>query len=800
MFVEVSFDLPLLKHFDYQWPTNEAAPLLGVRVIVPFGKNRKCGIVAGCKTVSKRKQVKEIEICLDRQPLFSEELQTLTRWVAQYYHCSWGEVINCALPGGLRVQFTQEFHWLEPPLDFPEVFSPTTVQWLRSHSSWKQMQWNALAPSDEENQMMQTWIYEKKIGITQKISQDRIRPKMERWVRLLVHKPIVAPTRKVTKKIKILRILQQTPEIAWQQIREQVNNPAEVLKQLEQEKIIELFQKRVFRNFLPDTLPEQESFQILNLEQQGVFEQIQQSLEKQQYHTYLLYGVTGSGKTEVYLHAVQKARSLGKNSLVLVPEISLTPQLVNRFRSRFGDQVALLHSGMEDGERYDEWSRIQQGKATIAIGARSAVFAPLDNLGLIVVDEEHDPSYKQAESPRYHGRDVAVYRGYLNQATVLLGSATPSLESYANTEKKKYSLLQLKSRVQQAQLPEVTLINMKHSPRQKGGYFFSQQLIKAICARLQRKEQTILFLNRRGYAPLVQCVSCENTIICPNCSISLVYHQANFRLSCHQCDYAMSFPKFCPDCGDDEPLKLLGTGTEQIEMDLTMIFPQARVLRMDRDNLHGKHALSNMQKKIQDQEIDIVIGTQLVTKGHDFPEVTLVGVLLADLSLNLPDFRAAERTFQLLSQVAGRAGRGQKRGEVLIQTNNPQHHSLSCAEKHDFQRFAALELQHRQKLELPPYNSLLLIVLASPREQNAKNLARILVNNLKTLDGNFHIKGPAEAPIKKINNRFRWFVLVKGNAMGKLRKLVDQVLQQPEKIKTGKNETLIIDIDPYHLM
>ena len=329
--------------------------------------------------------------------------------------------------------------------------------------------------------------------------------------------------------------------------------------------------------------------------------------------------MTGSGKTEVYLHAVRKCLELEKTALVLVPEISLTPQLVNRFRERFGDLVAVLHSGMDDGERFDEWSRIQLGQAKIAIGARSAIFAPLQNLGLVVIDEEHDQSYKQGESPRYQGRDVAVYRAFQEKTTVILGSATPSIESWQNSKTGKYHLLELPSRaLTGAKLPEVELLDLRQQPRQSGCYFFTKELVEALRICLQKKEQAILFLNRRGYAPVVQCPECENTINCDACSLSLVYHQSSEKLCCHQCDHNQKFPKICPNCGTQTAMRLVGTGTEQIEQDLRVVFPDARLLRMDRDTLHGKHALSEMQQKIQSHEVDIVIGTQLVTKGHDF--------------------------------------------------------------------------------------------------------------------------------------------------------------------------------------
>ena len=503
--------------------------------------------------------------------------------------------------------------------------------------------------------------------------------------------------------------------------------------------------------------------------------------------------------------------------MILVPEISLTPQLVNRFRSRFGDHVAILHSGMDDGERFDEWSRVRHGFASIVIGARSAVFSPMKNLGLIVIDEEHDPSYKQGETPRYHGRDVAIFRGYEAGATVLLGSATPSLESSNNVSNGKYELLSLTSRINQALLPEVRLLDMKTVPGQKGSPYFSSELVEALRLCLLKKEQSIVFLNRRGFAPLVRCSKCESTFTCPNCSLSLVYHQVVNQVQCHQCDFVKPLVQRCPECGSDQAPLIIGTGTEQVEENLKMFFPAARILRMDRDTLHGKHALSKMHDRIRRHEVDIIIGTQLVTKGHDFPEVTLVGVILSDLSLNIPDFRASERTFQLLTQVAGRAGRGYKPGKVLIQTHNPRHHSLLCAKGHDTRQFRELELERRQNLRMPPFHSLTLVICSSPHEKRAENLIweiaekiQIFYSNKKNYSNtdqftseiepidSVQVIGPIEAPMKKLRNRFRWQLLLKADNVRAILRLLKQVLETPPS--TRRDELIQIDVDPHHLM
>jgi len=433
-----------------------------------------------------------------------------------------------------------------------------------------------------------------------------------------------------------------------------------------------------------------------------------------------------------------------------------------------------------------------------------------------VIDEEHDPSYKQGESPRYHGRDTAVYRGFEADATVLLGSATPSLESANNVINGKYELLRLPSRIHQAFLPKVRLLDMKTVTRQKGSPYFSSELVEALRQRLLKKEQSIVFLNRRGFAPLVCCSKCESTYTCPNCSLSLVFHHGANQVRCHQCDFVKSLQQICPDCGSNQVPKIIGTGTEQVEENLKMFFPAARILRMDRDTLHGKHALAKMHDLIHRHEIDIVIGTQLITKGHDFPEVTLVGVILSDLSLNIPDFRASERTFQLLTQVAGRAGRGNKPGEVLIQTHNPRHHSLLCAKEHDSIKFRELELEQRQYLRMPPFHSLTMVVCSSPNEVRAENLVREISEKIQTVSSNkntsrtailynnceqfdkVQVIGPIEAPIKKLRNRFRWQLLIKASNVHTLLCLLKQVLEKPPS--TRRDELIQIDVDPHQMM
>ena len=818
MIVEVALNLPLRRSFDYRWPNNLArVPETGLQVLVPFGAQKKGGVVVRVKEKSDFSRLKSVESLVDEEPLFSSEMLKLTKWTSEYYFCAWGETLNSAIPGGLTLRLSTNYTSSSSLLPNLDKLSKATLSLIQTQKTWTQKEWLKCNPVERDHQILRDWITNDNVQTSHLLLGQKAKPKMERWVNLIKNVEVIKPAkRRKSKREQIIQILSENPTVCWSEIQNRVNAPSQALKKLKEEGYIDFFEKRVFRRFIEGELPQIEAFKDLNQQQKLAFDVIDNSIEKGVFRTFLLEGITGSGKTEVYLHAVRAAFKSGKSSLVLVPEISLTPQLVNRFRSRFGDLVAVLHSGMDDGERFDEWSRVRNGIATIVIGARSAVFSPLKNLGLIVVDEEHDPSYKQGESPRYHGRDTAIYRGFATNATVLLGSATPSLESANNVQNGKYDILRLTSRIHQVQLPEVKLLDMKTVSSQKGSPYFSSELVEALRSRLLKNEQSIVFLNRRGFAPLVRCSKCDSTYTCPNCSLSLVYHQGANQVRCHQCDFGKFLYNICPDCGSENTPIIIGTGTEQVEENLKMFFPEARILRMDRDTLHGKHALSKMHERIRKHEVDIVIGTQLVTKGHDFPEVTLVGVIMSDLSLNIPDFRASERTFQLLTQVAGRAGRGYKPGEVLIQTHNPHHHSLLCAKEHNTTEFMKLELERRLNLSMPPFNSLTLIVCSSPHEGRAEKMAQEIFNRIRTIISNtpkskapetiekhetidaVKVIGPIEAPMKKLRNRFRWQLLLKSDNVQRLLHLLKHVFESSLSLK--RNELVQIDVDPHHLL
>jgi primosomal protein N' (replication factor Y) (superfamily II helicase) len=526
-------------------------------------------------------------------------------------------------------------------------------------------------------------------------------------------------------------------------------------------------------------------------------QRIIEALASRAFSAFLLHGVTGSGKTEVYLHAIATLAGTGRGAIVLVPEIALTPQLMGRFKQRFGNRVAMLHSGLTDRERGDEYRRIQTGRVDVAIGARSAVFAPFENVGILIVDEEHENSYKQDEGLRYHARDVAVMRAKLQNAVVVLGSATPSLESYYNAQTSKYHYLNLPERVDHRPMPEVTVIDVKSQPPAS---LYSPMLIDAIKQRLDKKEQTMLLLNRRGFSSVLICRECGKAIKCPSCSVSLTYHKSELKLKCHYCGFVVRPPDICPACSSIE-LKLLGSGTQKIEEELRAIFPEARLRRMDSDSVKGRAAYDALLQQVDCREVDILLGTQMIAKGHDFPCVTLVGVVDADVGLNLPDFRSAEKTFQLITQAAGRAGRGELGGEVIIQTMNPNHYSIQHSRTHNYEGFYNQEIAYRTELRYPPLSRVIKLEIKSPKEEHAAEAAKTAQNRIRSLmrSKDTILLGPAPAPISRVRGQYRFHLLLLSSQREKIRALAIEGKAAVEE-KYARKCRVIVDVDPVNLM
>ena len=545
---------------------------------------------------------------------------------------------------------------------------------------------------------------------------------------------------------------------------------------------------------LGDRLPHE-----LNFHQQAAFDAIHTGIAGREFAPFLLQGVTGSGKTEVYLRAIDAALAAGRSALLMVPEIALTPQVAGQFALRFGDQVAILHSAFGDSERAEYWRRIRSGAAKVIVGTRSAVFAPVPDLGLIIVDEEHDGSYKQEETPRYNGRDVAVVRAQQIDATVVLGSATPSLETRYNAERGRYQHLRLPERIERRPMPVVEIIDLRQEFLEtKKNALFSRRLVEAVTQKLALKEQVMLLINRRGFSSFVACRACGHRVPCVNCSATLTYHKRDRRLLCHLCGYAEKVPELCPECGSDH-IQFLGAGSEKIEEELRTAFPEARVARMDRDTISGKSDYEHILQGFREGDFDLLVGTQMIAKGHDIPNVTLVGIVNADIGLSMPDFRAAERTFQLLTQASGRAGRGGLPGTVVLQTINPEHYAVRFSAIQDYELFYAKELQFRKVMRYPPYASLANVIFRSERQEEALRMGGEIATLLAGEQEGVRVMGPAEAPVPRVKQEFRYQMLVKAAQ----RKRLSEVLEKVKQHAVAQNwpaTGLVIDVDPLSLM
>ncbi|MEE8394854.1 MAG: primosomal protein N' [bacterium] len=808
MIAEVALNIPLRRSFDYSIPPGDrdwVGP--GCRVVVPFGRRLLGGIVVALKETSEidPKRLKPIGMAAGGGTLFSAELLAFTRWVAGYYFCGWGEVLEAALPTGLGVRIETYYRVGQPPMaaDALGRLAPPLRKLVESGAEWGEEQWKKAGAGDADRRWL--WRHSRPGGgfeVRFRFAGTRARQVMEKWVRA-GPSPASRPQgrrnpRRESRKEIVLRLLREEGEYPLVRLRALMSQPATVVRALAEAGQVELFEKKAASRFRRSVAPE--PFLPLNDRQTEAFEAIRAGLRKGGYRPFLLEGVTGSGKTEVYLHAVRETLALGRSCLILVPEIALTENIVRRFRARFGDKVAVLHSGLSGGERFDEWHRVHQGEATIVVGARSAVFSPLARLGLVVVDEEHDGSYKQDETPRYHGRDAAIMRANLAGATVVLGSATPSLESLRNVARGKLERLALPRRIHNRPLPVVEVLDLKAERRQQGSPFFTVRLVDGLREVLRRKEQAILFLNRRGFAHVVRCGPCEEPVVCPHCSITLTFHQAAGRLRCHRCDFSRGMPRRCPACGQRrEPLEVMGLGTERIAGEAEMMFPDARVLRMDSDSLRRRGELERMLAAIRRGDYDIIVGTQILSKGHDFPQITLVGAILADVSLNLPDFRAAERTFQILTQMAGRAGRGELAGRVIIQTYNPGHYALTHVRTHDTARFFEEEMRYRKDSASPPTRSQALVWVSGPDPGRAQALAAKLANRLRSAAREVLVEGAVEGAIKKIGGRYRWMIQLRGGTIQPIHRLLHQVLESPDW-RVGQRERVVVDIDPYNVM
>ena len=733
----------LNKTFDYNIPKEmESNISIGSRVLIPFGKSKRLeeGFVTNIKE-STEYEVKDIAK-IELQSLTTEKI-LLSKWMAKKYFSNISECMNLMLKPG------------------------TTTKNFANRAKNKTGIFVSLALEKEK---IQEYILNNKI--------------------------------KSEKQIRILNYLIENDKTMQPELIEKTETSRAIIKTLEKNGLLKLQEEKVIRNPLKNKNIKQTNKLKFTEEQEEAYTKVSNAIEKQEYKKYLLYGVTGSGKTEIYLQLIEKVINEGKSAIMLVPEISLTPQMINRFIERFGkDIIAVLHSKLSVGERYDSWERIENGEARIVIGARSAIFAPVCNLGIIIIDEEHDSSYKSEMAPRYNAKEVATQIAKYNNIPLLLGSATPDIVTFYKAQNEDIELLKLSKRANNSSLPNVQVVDLKQELANGNRTMISVKLYKLIQENLKNKKQTILFLNRRGFSTFVMCRDCGYVAKCKNCNISLTYHKKEEKLKCHYCGYEEEIHKICPECGSKK-IKYFGTGTQKLELEINKIFPTASTIRMDIDTVTKKNSHEEILEKFNKDKIDILIGTQMIVKGHHFPNVTLVGVVSADGSLNIDDYRASERTFDILVQVAGRAGRENLQGNVIIQTYNPDNYSIQYAKKQNYDEFYNVEIKLRNQLRYPPFCDIIMFGISGETEEIVSKTAEKLYRNLKEQIEKEQIIAnvlkPLPAPIDKIKNRYRWRTIIKAKVNDKLIDIINECLYSKEILKN--NARIIADINPTNMM
>ena len=824
MHVEVALPIPVFQTFTYS--CEEPPPLPGTRILVPFRRSEQIGWVVESKGPTRVKGIRRILDVVEREPSVPQELLAVAEWVSSYYVAPIGLTIRSMLPSSLSdrskevLQITQAGHAAIVSQDGASFSLSDREKFVLTGLSGRSGR-RSVSAIRKAIGGGSAWQEIRRLTAAGLVEHQTIPPSLPR-----------AKTQKVVRLKRWLPDLSTRRELFGRSTRQQecyefleASGGAGELKMLaraegfsrsviaglERKQLVSIEEEELFRDPFRGSAPPAPVDHPLSAAQETAVETLLGAAAELQPATFLLHGVTGSGKTLVYIQLLREiVERRGRGAIVLVPEISLTPQTVGRFRAWFGDQVAVLHSGLGDGERYDEWRRIRAGEKRVVVGARSALFAPLANLGAIIVDEEHDGSYKQSETPRYHARDVAVIRSRSAGAVCVLGSATPSLESWRNAEAGKFRLLSLPERVGGRPLPPVEVADLRTAwssskPRiADGGRVLSPRLVSAVRERLEKGEQAILLLNRRGYAAFVQCRACGSVTVCPNCAVSLTFHRTRNRLLCHHCRHEEATPKRCRDCGDPD-LFFRGLGTEQVEQAVTEAFPRARIARMDVDTTSGKWAHQEILERVERGEVDLLLGTQMIAKGLDFPHVTLVGVINADVGIHLPDFRASERAFQLLSQVAGRTGRGSLGGEVIIQTSLPQHYVIRAAMGHDMVGFAQRELEERRSPRYPPHVRLVNIVVSSPDPQLAASAVETAASWVgqraekpEGRSSTLELVGPAPAPIERLHGRWRWHFFLRGGRVTQVTSLLRALLEdfQPP----AGDVRVSVDRDPVALL
>ncbi|WP_141992202.1 primosomal protein N' [Bacillus sp. B4EP4a] len=787
------------REFDYRIPEKWNQVIKpGMRVIVPFGPRMVQGFVTGLKAKSDFAKLRNIKEPMDLEPILNDELLQLGDWLTKEAMCFKISALQAMLPAAMKAKYEKVIKVVEDkkeqlPLFIQNLFGKN------DSISWKDV------IEGENASLFQKEMQNGNLELVYNV-KNRLNKKTVRVIKSLLSPKELkemasAMSSHAKKQQELLQyFIEHQEPIPLKELLELINTSSGTVKSLVAKGALAEMDQEIYRDPYENRVFEKSTPFTLTAEQTAALKPINEKIHHDEHDVFLLYGVTGSGKTEVYLQAIASVIEKGKEAIMLVPEISLTPQTVKRFKERFGEQVAVMHSGLSVGEKYDEWRKIHRKEVKVVVGARSAVFAPFENLGLIIIDEEHESSYKQEETPRYHARDVAVERAKSYKCPVILGSATPTLESFARAKKNVYKLLTLSQRMNKNALPAVDIVDMREELRTGNRSMFSELLFTKLKDRLEKGEQTVLMLNKRGHSSFVMCRSCGLVINCPNCDISLTYHRFNDIMKCHYCGFEEGMPSVCPEC-ESEHIRFFGTGTQKVEEELAKILPEARVIRMDVDTTSKKGSHERLLNAFGEGKADILLGTQMIAKGLDFPNITLVGVLSADTMLHLPDFRSSEKTFQLLTQVSGRAGRHQLPGEVVIQTYTPEHYSIELSALQDFDAFYEREMHLRRQSHYPPYYYVVLITVSHEDLMKTVSVTEKITNYLGSrLNRDSIVLGPVASPISRINNRYRYQCLIKYKREPDLNQHLRTLLEHYQKETAQNHLQISIDLNPQIMM
>lgn len=789
------------RPFDYRVPEELQEEVeIGSRVQVPFGRQKRMGYVVDFPREAGTDRLKTISGVMDLTPPLTPELVQLAQWMADTYLCQRITSLHAMVPAVLKGRY-QRFVRLHPRFQPETVLSPVEEELIKELQKVEEMPLErVLTRAGVNRPLIRRLVEEERLLIEERVGDRTTRKRIRYLYPVLSSDQLLAVAEQLPKQAvrqqEVLRFFAEHPhKVVWSELMSQLNIARSSVDRLVEKGWLAWEEREAYRDPYADRSFVRTEPLPLTEEQERAFQAILSPLEEKVYRPILLHGVTGSGKTEVYLQSIAEALRLGREAIVLVPEISLTPQMVERFKGRFGEKVAVLHSRLSDGERFDEWRKIHSGQVQVAIGARSAIFAPFRRLGLIIIDEEHESSYKQGEHPKYHAREVAVRRGKLHGAPVVLGTATPAIESYYLAQTGGYERVSLTERVGGRSLPQVQVVDMRDELRLGNRSMFSGTLRQALVDCMERDEQAVIFLNRRGFSTFVMCRECGETIGCPHCDISLTYHHTNRTLRCHYCGYAEPVPADCPLC-QSKHIRYFGTGTQRVEEELVRHFPGMRVIRMDVDTTNRKGAHEKLLTAFGAGKADVLLGTQMIAKGLDFPRVTVVGVIAADTLLHLPDFRAAERTFQLITQVSGRAGRHERPGRVVIQTYSPEHYSVDLAARGEIEQFYQQECKVRKMHRYPPFCGLFTLLFTHPDRaaamQAGHKAGRLLTSSLPA---EVEVLGPVPAPVPRVKDRYRFQVMVKYEPHSEALDRLIQVLQQVDSMRTDSKLRISIDRD-----